>query len=146
MPPGANAVVGIEKTAILDGPTDGTSLPAVGQKVHIPGGVAVGANIRPIGKDLKAGDKLLSAGTVLGAPELGILATTGCSEVWVVRRVVVGVLSTGDELVAPTAMPGAAQVLCLSVLVPSWTISVVTLILGVTPGRARLHASLRSET
>jgi molybdopterin molybdotransferase len=57
--------------------------------------------IRQRGEYAKIGDPLLAAGTVLNAPEIAILAATGCSEVKVYRRPRVAILSTGDELVTP---------------------------------------------
>ena len=111
MPRGANAVVGIEKTTVLqaaDGDAGGLSPPSqrVGTRVQVPTAVAAGASVRPIGKDIAQGAKVLSAGQVLRAPELGILATTGTFEVWVAAKAAVGVLSTGDELVDPAAAAG----------------------------------------
>ena len=64
--------------------------------------------IRQRGEYARIGDPLLAAGTVLNAPEIAILAATGCSEVKVYRRPRVAILSTGDELVTPhqTLKPG----------------------------------------
>ena len=64
--------------------------------------------IRQRGEYARIGDPLLAAGTVLNAPEIAILAATGCSEVQVYRRPRVAILSTGDELVTPhqTLKPG----------------------------------------
>ena len=56
--------------------------------------------IRKAGSDIARGSSALSAGTPLGAAQLGLLAALGLAQVDVVRRPRVGVLSTGDELVA----------------------------------------------
>ena len=88
MPPGADAVVMVERTT-PDG-DDG---------VHIGAGASVGDHVRPAGGDLAAGAPVFPAGTVLTAPALGVLASIGAPEVRVTRRARVGVLSTGDELV-----------------------------------------------
>lgn len=48
------------------------------------------------------GQLCLPAGTLLGAPELGILATVGATQVHVTPRPTVAVLSSGDEVVEPS--------------------------------------------
>lgn len=53
------------------------------------------------GEDYKAGAKILEKGTRLGAIELGTLASLGLGSARVFRRIRVGVLTTGDELVLP---------------------------------------------
>jgi len=98
IPPGADAVVMVERTARLDD----------GRRVRIEAGVEPGAAIRRVGEDVTAGDIVAAAGTVLGVGHIGLLASVGVREVAVRRRVVVGVVSTGDELVeGPQALePG----------------------------------------
>jgi molybdopterin molybdotransferase len=61
------------------------------------------AFIRYRGEYARIGDPLLAVGTVLNPPEIAILAATGCRQVTVYRLPRVAILSTGDELVAPTA-------------------------------------------
>jgi len=56
-------------------------------------------NVRPRGEDVQEGATVLHAGTVLGPAHLGVLASVGVAEPWVVRRPRVAILSTGDELV-----------------------------------------------
>lgn len=72
-----------------------------------------GENIREIGSDIAEGSVVLPVGTVLHAAEMGLLASVGVSALSVHRRPVIGVLSTGDELVDVTcstdslsALPG----------------------------------------
>lgn len=57
--------------------------------------------VRHGGSFYKAGTQLLPAGSVLGAPDIAVLATAQCIQVPVYRRPRVAILSTGDELVAP---------------------------------------------
>ncbi len=57
-----------------------------------------GQHIRRQGEDLKAGTQVLKAGTVLRPQELGLLAALGARSVRVVRRPIVAILATGDEL------------------------------------------------
>ena len=53
---------------------------------------------RPIGSDIRKGEKVLAKGSVLGAAEIGLLATVGATKVKVWRRPTVSLLSTGNEL------------------------------------------------
>lgn len=96
LPPGADAVVRFEETS-----------EAVGQKatgknsdhVDILNAVKRGTNVRPAGEDIRVGELVLRAGTVLRPPEIGLLASVGRKQVKVRRRPRVAVLATGDELV-----------------------------------------------
>ncbi len=90
IPSGSDAVVMVEDTRMLDGDT-----------VRIEATADAGAHIRRSGEDLRAGDTALAAGTLLHPAHVGLLATVGCATVEVHRRPVVGVMSTGDELVGP---------------------------------------------
>ena len=58
----------------------------------------LGSNVRPAGEDVRTGELVLAAGTVIRPAEAGVLASLGLSTVKVIRRPVVAVLSTGDEL------------------------------------------------
>jgi molybdopterin molybdotransferase len=89
MPAGADAVVPVEMT---DGGVD---------QVTIRAAVANGKHIRRAGSDIEAGEPAMAAGTRLGAPQVGLLAALGITEVTVARRLRVVVLSTGSELVTP---------------------------------------------
>ncbi|HVL83102.1 MAG TPA: gephyrin-like molybdotransferase Glp [Pseudonocardia sp.] len=89
MPAGADAVVAVEQT---DG---GTS------RVRLQDAPAAGRHVRVAGSDVRAGDVVLSAGTVIGPAQIGIAAAIGQVTLPVRRRPVVLVLSTGSELVAP---------------------------------------------
>lgn len=95
-PPGADAVVMVERTE------------PDGDGVRILHEAHAGDHVRPAGGDLAAGAPVFEVGTVLGAAQLGVLASIGAARVPVVRRARVGVLSTGDELMrpdAPTPLP-----------------------------------------
>ncbi len=87
MPDGADAVVMVEYTE-----RDGDSV----RVLHV---AQPGDHVRLAGGDLARGALVFTAGTVLGAAHLGVLASLGVHEVQAVRRARVGVLSTGDELV-----------------------------------------------
>ncbi|MBI1349946.1 MAG: molybdopterin molybdenumtransferase MoeA [Actinomycetales bacterium] len=89
MPDGADAVVPVERT---DGGTDTVSITA---------SVDAGAYIRRAAEDVASGDIVLSAGTLIGARQVAILAAVGCGLVYVHPRPRVAVISTGSELVEP---------------------------------------------
>ena len=86
VPDGADSVVPIEDVEELDG------------NLVVPGSVVEGANVRPRGGDLRAGDPVVGAGVRLGPVHLGALAAAGVTRVRVSRfpRVVLAV--TGTEL------------------------------------------------
>jgi molybdopterin molybdotransferase len=89
VPPGADAIVPVEQTD------------AGLERVRLSAAPAAGVHVRRAGEDVRAGDVVLPAGTVLGAPQIGVAAAVGCATVPVRRRPRVLVLSTGSELVAP---------------------------------------------
>lgn len=70
---------------------------------------APGMNIIFRGDDLIPGKTVLKAGRILRAQDIGALAAIGRSSVPVVRKLKVGVLSTGDELVPPESVPAPGQ-------------------------------------
>lgn len=67
--------------------------------VRIPPGLKAGANVRKAGEDVAAGHVLFEPGAVLRPQDLAALASIGKSEVRVHRRLRVGILSSGDEVV-----------------------------------------------
>ncbi|KAL3662742.1 hypothetical protein V7S43_012145 [Phytophthora oleae] len=105
VPEGADAVVKIEDTSSVEGSEKLEKEAAV----NILKGVKAGQNIRPIGSDISPGEVLVDAHELVSAAELGLLATAGVTEVVAHRKPVVGVLSTGSELVEAfqgTTTPG----------------------------------------
>ena len=69
-----------------------------------------GANTRAAGEDMQAGVRVLAAGRRLGPADLALLTAVGVTRVSVRRRLAVGVLSTGDEVVPAGGAAGPAQV------------------------------------
>ncbi|WP_344057058.1 molybdotransferase-like divisome protein Glp, partial [Sphaerisporangium rubeum] len=98
LPEGADAVVPVEWT---DGGT-------VRVAIHRP--PALGNAIRRSGEDVRAGDVVLTAGTLIGPAQLGILAGVGRRTVRARPRPRVLVLSTGAELVDPGLPLGPGQI------------------------------------
>ena len=99
LPKGADAVVMIEYTEDYGDGSVGIFKPA-----------APGENVIYKGDDARPGKRILSAGRRLTAPDIGALAAMGMPSVSVVRKPLVGILSTGDELVPPEEAPAAGQV------------------------------------
>jgi molybdopterin molybdotransferase len=89
MPPGADAVVMVERTTYDE----------AAATVEIEITVPPRNHVRGAGEDVRPGDVLFTAGTVLSAGHLGVLASVGAAVVDAHPRPVVGVVSTGDELV-----------------------------------------------
>ena len=88
MPEGANAVVMVEYTEV-----------GHDRETLVRKGVAPGENIVPVGSDIAKGTAVLGAGTRLEPRHLGVLAAIGVSDVELVRKPRVALLSTGPEIV-----------------------------------------------
>lgn len=98
IPPGADSIVMVERTE------------ADGDTVVVQQAASVGDHVRRTGDDVRPGDELVRPGDVLTAARVGLLAGQGVTRVSVHPSPRVGVLSTGDELVAdPTRSVGRGQ-------------------------------------
>lgn len=78
-------------------------------RVVLPTGLKRGANVRPAGEDVAAGQIVLQAGHRLRPQDVALAAALGFTHLELRRRVRVAVFSTGNEIVAPGAARGAAQ-------------------------------------
>ncbi|CAL9502508.1 Molybdopterin molybdenumtransferase 2 [Streptomyces sp. enrichment culture] len=117
LPPGAQAVVPVEWTdgGLGGGPVSGMRARALAPEgaeghVHVYRPAGAGAHVRARGSDVRAGDRALAAGTVLGPPQIALLAAIGRGTVRVRPRPRVVVLSTGSELVQPDEELGGGQI------------------------------------
>lgn len=99
VPQGADAVAMLEYTENYGDGTIGVLRPA-----------APGENIIFRGDDVKPGDTLLSAGSRLHPHHIGALAALGITRVHVSKKPVVGIISTGDELVDSEEKPNKGQI------------------------------------
>lgn len=98
LPPGADAVIMVEDTVLKEMTEDGKEEKLV---EILTDEVKPGENVREVGSDVKQGDTIMKKGegvTVVGG-EFGLLASVGTAEVSAYRKPVVGVLSTGDEII-----------------------------------------------
>lgn len=82
-----------------------------GDRIRTKFAVTKGRHVRPRGQDFTEGETVLSAGTVLDFSHVTVSAAMNYSELSVHRRPRIAILATGDELVQPGNMPGAAQII-----------------------------------
>ncbi len=94
LPVGTNAVVMAEYTDILD---EGT--------IEVYKSVAPGQNVILKGEDFKKDRIVLSRGSLIRPQESGLLAALGKSQILLYKKPVVGIISTGDEIVEITEVP-----------------------------------------
>lgn len=99
LPTGADCVVMIEYTDKLDEST-----------ILINKPTAPGENLINEDDDVQAGEIIIKKGSRLRPYEIGVLSSIGYTEVEVVKRVRVGIISTGDEIVSPEKTPLPGQV------------------------------------
>jgi molybdopterin molybdotransferase len=129
IPRGADAVVEVEETS-LDGveaaemdeveeisigavegvPVDAAEVaPADRERVLVRRAIAVGRNVRAAGGDLRRGELALQSGVSVGPAQLALLAALGIPSIECVRRPVVALVPTGDEVVDAGDEPGSGQ-------------------------------------
>lgn len=126
LPPGTDTVV-IQELATRDGETVIVEKPA-----------GLGRNVRKAGLDFEAGEVLLSAGRRLNGRDIALAASMNHAVLPARRRPRIGILATGDELVAPGTEPGPGQIVysnvfALAALAEAEGASAVDL--GVVPDR-----------
>ena len=95
VPHGADVVIPFEDTDEVDRKRVSVSSAEIGVRVELP----AGSNIRRRGEDIAKGALVLKRGRLLCPAEIGVLASLGKNMVSVIRRPVVGILATGNEVV-----------------------------------------------
>jgi molybdopterin molybdotransferase len=98
LPEGADAAVMVEYTE------------EAGDIILIKKPVSHGENVLLRDEDFKKGGIVLRQGRRLTPQDAGVLAACGCAMVTVAKKPVFGIISTGNELVPVTAIPGPGQV------------------------------------
>lgn len=106
LPDGADAVIPVEDTD-EDWRSAERTLP---ETVTVYRTVGAGDYVRPAGDDVVAGDVIVRKGHLVRPQEISVLASLGVANMPVVRRPLVGILATGDELVEPDRPLGAGQI------------------------------------
>src|SRR4051812_13548577 len=104
LPAGADAIV-IQEDTERDG-----------NRVRVIEGAKAGTYVRRAGLDFAQGDVLLTAGKRLSPRDIGLAAAMNHPWLFVYRRPVVGILSTGDEVVMPGEPIGPHQIVSSNAL------------------------------
>lgn len=99
VPAGADAIVPVEETAETSG-----------EQVAIQASVSKHQHIRFRGEDVREGQLVIAAGTIIRPPEVSMLVSFGRPRVQVFQRPVVAVLSTGDELIDVGRTPAVGEI------------------------------------
>jgi molybdopterin molybdotransferase len=99
MPPGADAVVMVEQTALVG--VDQVEFQAIAR---------LGQNVRYQGNDVPLGQVVLKSGRRLDPPAVGLLSSVGLAQVPVRKQPVVAILSTGDEVIQAGEPLGPGQI------------------------------------
>ena len=99
LPRGADSVIMVEHTESIDETT-----------IEAYRSVAPGQNIIEIGEDYRKGQTVLSSGVRIRPQEAGLLAAFGRQQIAVRQQPVIGIISTGDEIVATDETPGPGQI------------------------------------
>ena len=99
LPKGADSVVMVEHTETIDETT-----------IEVSRSVAPGQNMVEIGEDLKDGETILTRGRKIRPQEAGLLSALGKQSVTVYKKPVIGIISTGDEVVPLNETPGPGQI------------------------------------
>jgi molybdopterin molybdotransferase len=94
-PKGADCVIGFEETDETQRTLSSNGMPA---EIGIMIEEQSGANIRKAGESVRRGQLVLASGTLIRPSEIGVLASLGRARIKVIRRPVVAILATGDEL------------------------------------------------
>ncbi len=99
LPKGADSVVMIEHTDISDNTT-----------IEVLKSAAQAQHVIETGEDYNKGETIISAGTVLKAQEIGLLAAFGKDTAKVFKKPKVGIISTGDEIVSIKETPEQGKI------------------------------------
>ncbi|HEX6270344.1 MAG TPA: gephyrin-like molybdotransferase Glp [Anaerolineales bacterium] len=99
LPAGADAVVMLEYTQS-----------ARESEIEVFRGVAEGENVIRIGEDVAEGQIVQPRGSLIRPAEIGGMMALGIMKVNVVRKIIVGLISTGDEVIHPSQSPRPGQV------------------------------------
>ena len=103
LPENTDAVIQYEEIEIME--KEGKRIASIQSSQVVPY-----QNVHRMGEDRKAGELLIPEGTIIAAPEIGVMASAGMWEVLVYDFPHVAIISTGDELVEVNEVPEAHQI------------------------------------
>jgi molybdopterin molybdotransferase len=99
LPPGCDTVVPIEDTE------------EDGEWIRLTSTVKACSHVRKRGEDIRNGNIVIPAGTLLRPQEIGMLSAMGTTVLTVYRRTRVAILATGDELLEPGSKPTPGKII-----------------------------------
>ena len=99
LPPGCDAVIMIEDVIEIEG------------GVELSAAAVPWQNIRQIGEDIAAGDMILPSYTEISPAAMGAMLASGVLDIKVVKKPIVGIIPTGDEIVPPTKNPKEGEII-----------------------------------
>jgi molybdopterin molybdotransferase len=99
LPKGANSVVMIEHTEAIDDAT-----------IEVYRSIAPGQNMIAIGEDIKKKSRVLMQGQMIRPQEAGLLAALGRQTATVFQKPIIGIISTGDEIIPINETPRQGQI------------------------------------
>jgi molybdopterin molybdotransferase len=99
LPKNADAIVMLEYTQL-----------AQKNEIEIFKSVADGENVIRVGEDVAQNQLVIPTGTLIRPAEIGGLMALGIMSVDVIKKPVIGLISTGDEIIEPSQTPKAGQV------------------------------------
>lgn len=99
VPPGCDTVVPIEDVT------------EEGGWIRLPSSIKAGSHVRKQGEDIRHGNIVIPAGSLLRPQEIGMLSAMGSTSLAVYRRARVAILSTGDELLEPGSTPAPGKII-----------------------------------
>ena len=109
LPKGADAAVMLEYTQRISGRDGPPPVPPI-EEIELFRAVADGENIIRMGEDVAQSQTILPKGRLMRPAEIGGLLALGILSLRVARTVVVGLISTGDEVIDPSQKPRPGQV------------------------------------
>lgn len=136
IPPGADAVVPFEETEEAEGTV--TLLKQVKERDHV----------RFRGEDVPGGEPVVARGTLIGPPQVSLLASFAGVLVPVYRKVRVAIVSTGDELVEVGTHPKESEIVNSNTLTLAAAVKLCgaePVILGIARDNKESHLALLSE-
>lgn len=98
IPDGADAVIPYEETELI------------GNVVKLNQAIASGQYVLQKGREMKAGERVVPAGTAITPAAIGLLSAVGRTAARIVPSPRLTIISTGDELVEPSQRPGPSQI------------------------------------